>query len=234
MSAANATPPHLSPDPADACWRTIGVEGDGSCDQLAAAIHCRNCPVFAAAGVRLFERTPPNDYVAEQTARYSAAADEVGGQSEPLLLFRLGDEWFALPVASVVEVAAPRRTHRIPHRTDRVLLGIINLRGELQLCASLRELLGITDEAALVAAALNDKTDPARLLVCELAGAQWAFPVDEVAGVERFAPSAIGRTPATVAKRAVHFTVGLISWHERRVGKLDADRVGEALRHRIG
>jgi chemotaxis-related protein WspD len=233
MSAEHAPPP-LPSAPEIACWRTIGVEGDGSCDQLAAAIHCRNCAVFAAAGGRLFERSPPTDYVAEQTARYSATADDVGGQSEPLLLFRLGDEWFALPVATVVEVAAPRRVHRIPHRTDRVLLGIINLRGELQLCASLRELLGIVDEAPAAGTAPRNERGSERLLVCDLQGARWAVPVDEVAGVERFAPEATARTPTTVAKRTVHFTVGLITWQSRRVGKLDADRVAEALRHRVG
>ena len=31
------------------CWNTIGVSGDRSCPELNTHIHCRSCPVFAAA-----------------------------------------------------------------------------------------------------------------------------------------------------------------------------------------
>ncbi len=33
----------------DDCWNRIGVRGDRSCPKLAEHIHCRNCPVHAAA-----------------------------------------------------------------------------------------------------------------------------------------------------------------------------------------
>ena len=38
------------------CWKIIGVMGDATCPRLDEAVHCRNCPVFAEAGQRLFER----------------------------------------------------------------------------------------------------------------------------------------------------------------------------------
>ncbi len=125
------------------CWKTIGVMGDASCPKLEIAVHCRNCPVFMEAGQQLFERQPPTDYVDEQTVLLSEeTASETAG-SEAMIVFRIEEEWLALDVDVVVEVAEPRPVHRVPHRTDRLLMGIVNIRGELQLCISLRELLGI-------------------------------------------------------------------------------------------
>ena len=37
----------------------------------------------------------------------------------------------------------PRPVHRIPHRSNDVLIGLVNLRGQLQLCVSLHGLLGV-------------------------------------------------------------------------------------------
>lgn len=33
----------------DHCWSKIGVSGDRTCPELQSFVHCRNCPVFAAA-----------------------------------------------------------------------------------------------------------------------------------------------------------------------------------------
>ena len=39
---------------ANDCWNKIGVRGDASCAELERHIHCRNCPTYSAAAVRLF------------------------------------------------------------------------------------------------------------------------------------------------------------------------------------
>ena len=46
-SSENGSQSHL-PGAGD-CWNKIGVSGDLSCPELNTHIHCRNCPVFAAA-----------------------------------------------------------------------------------------------------------------------------------------------------------------------------------------
>jgi chemotaxis-related protein WspD len=55
-------------------------------------------------------------------------------ESTSMLVFRLGREWLALPATSLVEVTALRPLHRVPHRTSGVLEGLVNIRGQLQLC----------------------------------------------------------------------------------------------------
>ena len=62
---------------------------------------------------------------------WNAQPEAAGADEAQLLVFRLGDEEFGLPVGSVDEVArAPEQITRLP-RTPRFLEGVINLRGEV-------------------------------------------------------------------------------------------------------
>ena len=77
--------------------------------------------------------------------------------------------------AVLVEVTPLRTLHRLPHRSGGVLAGIVNIRGQLQLCASLHALIGIPGESSADAdAALGPA--PARLLVVERPAAEATGP----------------------------------------------------------
>lgn len=204
----------------DDCWNRIGVRGDGSCPELAKVVHCHNCPVFAGAGQTLFERAPPAECVQDWTRELARNDMAQASATVALLLFRLGEEWLAVDVASMVEVTEPRVVHAIPHRTNRLLLGLVNIRGELQLCVSLRELLGIQ--------AGPEKSG--RMLVAEYDLQRWVFDADEVAGVERVETATLGNVPSTVAHSAQRYSHGVFLWRDRRVGHLSAERVFEAMR----
>ncbi len=52
--------------PVHDCWNRIGVEGNATCRELAKYIHCRNCPVYSAAGLQLLDRPLPADYRRER------------------------------------------------------------------------------------------------------------------------------------------------------------------------
>src|SRR5437660_81920 len=129
------------------CWHRIGVSGDRSCPELTTFIHCRNCPVFAAAARSFFDRPAPEGYLAEWT-RWLADSDGLGPRGEApgngeddegdahtqregvsVLIFRLGGEWLAFRTRAVAEVTTPRPMHRVPHRSNRVLIGLVNLQG---------------------------------------------------------------------------------------------------------
>ena len=134
-------------NPAEQCWNRIGVRGDRSCPELLKFTHCNNCPVFAAAGRQVPRRARRRPgYLDEWTTRLAARDDTREGDESSVLVFRLGDEWLALPVAVLVEVTRPRPAHRIPHRGG-LLAGMANIRGELHLCVRLDLLLGV-DAAA--------------------------------------------------------------------------------------
>ena len=129
------------------CWNSIGVRGDRSCPELAEFVHCQNCPVFAAAGRRFLDARSPEGYLEEWTERLAELPDDLSRDTLSVLVFRLADEWLALPVQVLVEVTAPRPVHRVPYRAG-LLAGLVNIRGELHLCIHLAKLLGIVARSA--------------------------------------------------------------------------------------
>jgi chemotaxis-related protein WspD len=217
------------------CWKAIGVMGDGSCEKLATSVHCRNCPVFTEAGQQLFERAPPAAYLKEQTALLSEEVAEEAVDSEAMIVFRLEEEWLALDVEAVVEVAEPRPVHRVPHRSNRLLMGIVNIRGELQLCVSLHALMGIGGTDQVLEREADEPVDlTCRLLVCQRGEQRWVFAVDEVAGVQRVAIDQLGNVPSTIAKSVKRQVKAVFRWDEKSVGRLDADRLFASLEETIG
>jgi chemotaxis-related protein WspD len=231
-----------SPASAD-CWHRIGVSGDRSCPELASFIHCRNCPVFAAAARTFFDRPAPEGYLAEQ-ARWLAEpvglshrdqdedAEEDLGHDDPLaqregtsvLIFRLGEEWLAVRTLAVAEVTTPRPVHRVPHRSNQVFSGLVNLQGQAQLCVSLHGLLGVNAPATAAWPRLVVLRDRDR-------SETWAFGADEVAGVQRVPRSQWHSVPSTLINPAVGFSLAVLSWKGRSVGLLDEQRVFAALRN---
>lgn len=215
--------------PAGACWCRIGVAGDRSCPALAEVGHCHNCPVFSDAGQALFQREAPPDYLQLWTRQLAEIETPAIADAVSLLIFRIGPEWLALKVASVVEVIAPRTIHRVPHRSNRLLLGLANIRGELQLCISLRDLLGIEvpqDPETQPSASADARP---RMIVAQNASSCWVFPVDEVEGVHRIPSSSMENLPYTVQRSPRYYTQGLFMHRDRRVGALATDRLFQAL-----
>jgi chemotaxis-related protein WspD len=208
----------------DDCWNRIGVMGDHSCPELPKVGHCHNCPTFSRAGQALFERLPPDDYVEDWTRRLSQPEEANCEARLAVVVFRLGEEWLCFDVRSCVEVAESRGSHRIPHRSSRLLKGLVNIRGELHLGVCLRELLEI-----------GPSDSPAeRLLVVEHRRQRWVFAVEEVAGVQRLPEGCMADVPATVSRSRSAFTRGVFEWEDKRVGLLDEDRVFAALKRNVG
>jgi chemotaxis-related protein WspD len=232
------------------CWNKIGVMGDRSCPELREHVHCRNCPVYSSAGQKLFEREPPPGHLAQWTERLAEleTVTDLGGIST--LVFRLGSEWLALEINVLVEVTDVRTIHTIPHRSNEILAGMVNIRGELELCVSLGGLLGIeVQHRPIVAGPMSPKTNldadrlhggsarsnvaglrpTARLMLVDFRGQRWALQVDEVEGVSRFAPAELTNVPTTVAATELSFTKGVFWRGERRIGFLDETRLLKSL-----
>ena len=193
--------------------------GNGSCAELREFVHCRNCPVYSRAGVRLLNRVPPPAYRREWTEHYATEkkASERGKISA--LLFRISNEWLALPTRAFEEVAERRPIHSLPHRRQGLVLGLANVRGELVVCVALGLMLGIET--------LGPRRTPStiydRLLVANWDGQRLAFPVDEVQGICRFEPHQLKPAPATVSLSSQTCSRGIWQWQERAVGYLDAE-----------
>jgi chemotaxis-related protein WspD len=213
----------------DHCWTTKGILGDRSCPDLQANIHCRNCVVYAAAGRALLDRQAPDSYLAGWTDLLAQKKPAQEAARVSIVIFRVGLEWLALPVRAVKEITPTQKVHHLPHRSDAVLLGIVNIRGEIQLCISLAGVLGL--EAV--------DSEPvrgvfARMMVLEKNRDRWAFPVDEVEGVCRFDARDVGNLPVTLGKAAVRFTTGVIAAGGRSIGILDDELLTYSLKRATG
>jgi chemotaxis-related protein WspD len=225
-------PPVRVEAPMPECWRIVGVGGDKSCPELETFIHCRNCPVLAEAARGFFARPAPAGYLEAWRTILEEPAAEAGTATTSVLVFRLEREWFALPTAVLVEVTTVRPRHGIPHRTGGGLAGLVNIRGQLQLCLSLHALLGLSGGPTAPADEALGST--ARLLVVAEGDApnadRWVVGVDEVAGVHRLRQADVRAVPSTVSQAQARCATVLFSWQDRTVALLDEARVFEGLR----
>lgn len=212
---------HL-PDPAsNRCWNEIGVHGDRSCRHLVQHVHCRNCPVYSAGGASLLDAPLPDGYRAHWAGHVARPVEREEAGLTSIVSFRLHSEWLALPTQVLNEVAGLRPIHSLPHRRGGVVLGLVNVRGELRTCVSLARLIGL-DEAA-------GDASRARLLVAQHTGAPVAFVVDEVRGTQRYASRDLKHAPATVALAAAAYTKAVLPWREGFLGLLDEQKLFHAI-----
>lgn len=205
------------------CWRDIGIYGDRSCPELPTVIHCHNCPTYTHTARQLFDRP------ALETSRDSThpinhqvskpASSEVERSS--LALFRMGQDWFALPAHLFQQVLTTRPIRPIPHRSNAILEGLVNIQGELLLCINLKHLLDISESAP-------PKNCP-RLIVLEWESDRWSFFVDEFQGIEAIDPHCLIAPPSTVLTNTKTFTHSLLIWNECTVNCLDEFLLFESL-----
>jgi chemotaxis-related protein WspD len=116
----------------------------------------------------------------------------------------------------VTEVTTPRRIHSLPHRRGGIVLGLVNIGGQLLVCASLKHVLGLHAPAAPGA---NAGGYP-RLLVLRHEDSRAVCPVDDVHGVETMSAGDVKPLPATIASGSA-YSQGLLTWNGRSVGLLD-------------
>jgi chemotaxis-related protein WspD len=218
------------------CWNRVGVMGDHSCDKLADVIHCYDCPVYAAAGDSLLERAPTQNYLNEWVEILTETpTDFDDGEQEgtlvrseealSVMIFRIGKEWLSLPVNTLQEVTPPCTVQPVPHRSNELFLGLVNIRGQILLCASLRHLLKLNP--------IEGSSSTARMIVAGQGEEQWVFPVDEVHGVFRFHQNELRDAPIVITKATETYTQGIVHWQTQKVNCLDSELLFYTLNHKI-
>ncbi|BAY32960.1 putative CheW protein [Nostoc carneum NIES-2107] len=207
------------------CYNLIGIAGDRSCPELPNFIHCRNCPVYSNIGRQLLERTIPENYRHERTELFSQERADAKtltiAETLTVVIFRLQGEWLALSTQVFKESISPTLIHTLPHRSNQILRGLVNIRGELQLCISLTHLLNL-ETANTPTATLSPVVYP-RMAVVEKAGSVWVFSVDELYGIQRFQQRELRDTPNSMTAATHHFTKGFFYWREKSLGYLDEE-----------
>jgi chemotaxis-related protein WspD len=199
------------------CWQTIGIQGDRSCPELAAHVHCRNCPTFVDAARGFLERVPDEDYIDELTGLNTHMSGGGGvnrDQGVSVMIFRVGGEWHALPVRVIDQIHPVAPIRRVPHRADPGFLGVTSIDGQIELCVSLHAVLGVESEPA---------RGEGRWLLLKLGGERWVAPVDEIMGVSRVDRGRIEPLPATVERAPDPISTGMFQSEGPRVSMLAPD-----------
>ena len=220
--------PEMSPGTLNDCWNRVGVwsRQAASCPELQHCIHCRNCGHYSAAGRKMLERTVPDDYRDEWTRRFAQPKAVAEVRTNSALLFRLGDEWFAIDSRCVNEIAQILRVHSIPHRSEKLIKGLVNIRGELKICVSMGSILQL-DRAC--EPHTTDHEILERMILIEKDDHSFVFPVSEVEGIIHYADQQLRALPATLAHAKSKLTTGIIRWNDQNVGILDHELLFYAL-----
>ncbi len=176
----------------------------------------------APRALELFDREPPAGYVDYWTNLLAQVPETEDKDLIPVVIFRLGTEWLALPVKVIHEFTEPVAIHRIPHRSSGVLLGIASVRGTLRLAVSLHSLLEIEPENRSAAAG---KKTHARMTVLRKGDEAYVTPMDEVLCIHPLSKEQISPPPVTVAKAEFTHTKGVFSYEERSVALLDEELI---------
>jgi chemotaxis-related protein WspD len=212
MSAAGA---RRLPLAEERCWSSVGVHGDRSCPELAAVHHCHHCGVFAEAARGLLDRAVPEDYRLPPTGLAAEVSREQQSERNlSVLVFELGGEAFAIEVSHVIEAVEPRPAHRVTRRSGAIFRGLVNVRGQLELYASLSGLLGVGAEPEL-------RAEKTRMIVLVREGQRWVVAVERLVGVRRYAESALRSPPATLALGGAHVR-SVVRDEARTVALLDS------------
>ncbi|MDM8515371.1 chemotaxis protein CheW [Desulfobacterales bacterium HSG16] len=207
----------------DGCWKKIGVWGNEKvrCPKLDTVIHCRNCIIFTQVGRNLLDRELSQEYRDEWTKVMATKKEEELFNTISVVIFRIEQEWLSIRTKVFAEVINPENlhSHSLPHRHNPVLIGIINIRGEIQLCVSLKDLLGIEGYSTKK----NSSKSYKRMMVMDKNDEKWVFPIDEIHGIHRVHPNTFQNVPVTVAKAQATFTKGIFKWNDKHVAFMDDD-----------
>jgi len=164
------------------------------------------------------------DYGEDWARELARPAAGSGSTDAAAMVFRIGAEWLAVPLALAASVAPVAPVHRLPHRGDGgPLLGIVAAGGRLLPAVSLARLLEIDAGAAVPAG----RHAFARLLVLAESDPQrgtgrgagaFALPVDEVQGVVRYAGAALLPPASTVGRAPPPLVSGVLADAVRGAG----------------
>ena len=191
---------------------------------------------IAFAARTFFNREPPPQYLDEWVQRLAQPEEHVKQDLLSLVIFRLHEEYLAVQTRWLVEVTLPQPIHAIPHRTNEVVLGLVNIRGQLRICFSAHGLLGVALPAGGQPIHHSEVTPTAphvasldRMLILHERSEQWVFPVEEVLGVHRLPMLELRPVPSTFGKAGA-FSQAVFTWGNHTVGYLDEARFLSALR----
>ena len=182
------------------------------------------------SALKLFDRPYNIKYLEEWEAIISEVPEAAQDYKEiPVVVFRLGDQWFGLAVNAFLEIATLRKINTIPHKTDPVILGIVNLRGQLRICFSLHKLLDVEESVSLA----EDRVYYSRLVAISCEEGTWTFVVNEVDSIYTVDFLHLSNIPVNISLARENYLKGVAEINDRKVYIIDEEMLFNSLKRRL-
>ena len=139
----------------------------------------------------------------------------VDEQMVKLVIFSLGDDWFAFHGERIREILAQAELFFVPG-CPASLEGVINVRGDIESVIRLHELLQLP---------LSDADRASVILLGRSSSMNSGIRVDTVVDVVDIPESFIQSPPATLPDQMRPYVSGLLRFQERPVTILDLDKI---------
>ncbi|WP_420809919.1 chemotaxis protein CheW [Gloeothece citriformis] len=120
------------------------------------------------------------------------------------------------------EITSVVWVHTLPHRSNHILRGIVNIRGEILTCVSLSNLLNLKPTKNLSKTAQPSINYP-RMIVLEIQENRWVFEADELDKVHRFYSNQFQDSPTALSKHHDTYTQKIINFNHKKVNYLDSE-----------
>lgn len=163
--------------------------------------------------------------VLKQRAESLAQAEEVESAREMLglLLFRLGEEWYAFAIDGVREIYNDCVVTRIP-RVPEFILGVINVRGEI---------VSVTDLGTMIRVPSRTKYEqgavlPSAIIIASDASVT-AVVVDEIGDIVEVPRDGVESALSTLDKAQAEFIAGSVYIDNGLIGIVNMDKVLEPI-----
>jgi purine-binding chemotaxis protein CheW len=137
------------------------------------------------------------------------------GESLQLILFRMGDEYYGLPISLVKEIIKPLPITRFP-KSPPYVEGVIDLRGRILPIINLRSMFGLQPLPI---------TEDSRFVDVQLDNLRIGIIVDAVSEVVRISRQQIEPAPPIVAGVEGKYLTGIARVEDRLILLLDLNEV---------
>lgn len=162
--------------------------------------------------------------ILRRRAESLAQAEEIETTTETLglLLFRLGEEWYGVPISGVREITNDFVLTTIPRVPD-FIRGVTNVRGEIVSVTDIAMLMHVTSDTMQA-----ERTLPAAIIV-HTETCVSALVVDEIGDIVELARNAVEPPLSTLDRTQVEFVSGSVFLDGRLIGIVNLDRVLEPI-----
>ena len=173
--------------------------------------------------ISLLSRQHPEGYLEEWSQRLQQPPAKEVVDTIPVLIFRIGKEWLGINVHNIAGITSVSNVHKVPHRTNKILLGLANVGGELEICISLSALLGLHVDDAINASEYQHAYP--RMLVMSRESERYVSKVSEVFGVLHFETDLMEAPPVTVTHALSTYSQGIFMHKRFKVALLDDELI---------